>query len=112
MRVRLVFVPPDGGEQDYYLDFELPGIPQVGDYISIMRPGREGTSDFIVRRTWWHLKYPNEAAGTADDCGSLHSVVVECEFAKGMYSSDEHLRACETYKQQTGKLKEFEASGY
>jgi len=115
MKVRLVFVPPGGGEQDYYRDFELPGIPQAGDYISVMRPGGQGTSDFIVRRTWWHLEYPNNAGvGRADNpvYGSVHSVVVECEFAKGMYSSEEHLRSCEIYKNKTGKLKEFEPSGY
>lgn len=115
MKVRLVFVPPGGGEQDYYRDFELPGIPQAGDYISIMRLGGQETSDSIVRRTWWHLEYPNTAAvGHADNPvhGSVNSVVVECEFAKGMYSSEEHLRACERYKNQTGKLKEFEPSGY
>lgn len=115
MKVTLVFVPPDGGEQDYQLSFELPGVPQAGDYISIIGPDKQGTSDFIVRRTWWHLEYPdNSLYGDSSNpvYGSVHSVVVECEFAKGIHSSEEHLRACETYRNQTGRLKEFEASGY
>jgi hypothetical protein len=115
MKVRLVFVPPGGGEQDYYRDFEMPGVPQAGDYISVMRPGTHETSDFIVRRTWWHLEYPENTGIRSSDnpvYGSVHSVVVECEFAKGIHSNAEHLRACETYARQTGKLKEFEASGY
>ena len=112
MKVRLVFVPPGGGEQEYYSDFELPGIPQAGDYISIMRTGTQGTSDFIVRRTWWHLEYADKAVTGNPADGSVHSVVVECEYAKGMTSSAEHLRACETFGRQTGKLKEFEPSGY
>jgi hypothetical protein len=60
VKVRLVFVPPGGGEADYSLDFELPGIPQKGDYVSIKRPGQQGTIDFIARRSWWHLDYPSD----------------------------------------------------
>lgn len=115
MKVTLVFVPPDGGEADYQLDFELPAIPQTGDYISVMRPGRDGTSDFIVRRTWWHLDYPNnELYGTAGNSafGTVRSIVVECEFAEGSFSSEEHKRSLEMYKNRSGKLKEFDNSAY
>ncbi len=51
MKMSLAFVPPGGGEADYGLDFDLPGIPQPGDYISITREGEEGTGteDFLER---------------------------------------------------------------
>jgi hypothetical protein len=114
MHVKLVFVPPGGGEADYSLDFELPGVPRAGDYISVMRPNQQGTEDFIVRRTWWTLEYPDapmvqDAKNAAR--GSTKDVVVECEFAKGHYSSEAHQRACEAYGRK-GKLQEHEASAY
>jgi hypothetical protein len=114
MNVRLVFVPPGGGEADYSLDFELPSVPSPGDYISVMRPNQQGTEDFIVRRTWWTLEYPEapviqDAKSTVR--GSAKSVSVECEFAKGNYSSEAHQKACEGYG-KAGTLKEFEASAY
>lgn len=115
MKVTLTFVPPNGGEQDYQLSFELPSIPQQGDYISITRPDSEGTFDFIVRRTWWHLEYPENALyGSSSNPvhGAVGSIVVECEFAKGGFSNQDHLSSCEMYRVRTGVLKEFEASGY
>jgi hypothetical protein len=102
MKVTLVFVPPDGGEADYSLDFDLPGVPQPGDYISITRPEEQGISDFIVRKSLWHLAYP----------GNEQSIVVECEFAKGPFSTENHVRSCEMYKSRKGKLREFEDTAY
>jgi len=42
LKATLAFVPSGGGEADYHLDFELPGVPQPGDYISIARSGQSG----------------------------------------------------------------------
>jgi hypothetical protein len=115
MKATLVFVPPGGGEADYSLDFELLGVPQPGDYISITRPEMTGTVDFIVRRSWWHLDYPSNAPYKSSNdttCGKMKSIVVECEFAVGPYSSEEHKRSCEAYKNRKGELPEFEATAY
>lgn len=115
MKVRLTFVPPGGGEQDYMLDFELPSVPQAGDYISLTRPGTEGTADFIVRRTWWHLHYPSAAfSGDADKPirGDVRSLVVECEYARGGFSSKGHLRMCDAYKHRGYEVPELQPSGY
>ncbi len=113
MKVRLVFVPPGGGEADYSLDFELPSLPQPGDYISIMRPDQQGTEDFIVRRTGWTLDYPsNDVIAKQDTEGKVASIAVECEFALGYYSSEAHKKACGRYGRQSGQLKQFEASAY
>ena len=112
MKARLVFVPPDGGEADYSLEFELPGVPQPGDYISVTRPWEEGTADFMVRRSWWYLNYPDNALHAWDDSppvyGTLERLLVECEFAKGPYSAPSHKKACEGYKE----AKEFEDTAF
>ena len=42
MKVTLVFVPPGGGETDYQLSFDLPGIPVKGDYIMVSRGDQPG----------------------------------------------------------------------
>ena len=115
MKATLFFVPPGGGEHNYSLDFELPGVPQPGDYISITRPNEQGTSDFIVRRTWWSLHYPSDATYKVDGDsthGSVKEINVECEYARAFTSSEGHLRECERYQRHLGNLKEFENSGY
>lgn len=115
MKVSLTFVPPGGGEADYGLDFDLPAVPQPGDYISVRRPGEIGTSDFIVKRAWWGLSYPTSESDLSTNHnrkGSLNSIVVECEFAKGPYSTPSHTRACESYQVRKGKSLKFEETAY
>lgn len=115
MKVRLVFVPPGGGEADYSLDFEMPAIPRPGDYISVMRPGDDGTSDFIVRRTWWTMDFPNnDLYGDSKNpvYGTVQQIAVECEFALGNYSGSAHKQSCEAYRNRKGGIQEFEASAY
>ena len=102
MKTRLVFVPPGGGKINYSLDFDLPGVPQPGDYITILRKDNPvGTEDFIVRRTWWHLGYPDSKTHHGSDhspLGHTIGICVECEFGQGPYSTDEHRRTCVGYK--------------
>lgn len=107
MEVRLLCVPPGGGEPDYSLDIDLPSLPQPGDYVSVGRPEHRGTADFIVRRTWWYLEHPE---GSNRDTVVLISV--EAEYARGPYSSEEHLHAYRRYHAQTGEERRFEESAY
>ena len=107
MEVRLLCVPPGGGEPDYSLDIDLPSLPQPGDYVSVGRPEHRGTADFIVRRTWWYLEHPE---GSNRDTAVLISV--EAEYARGPYSSEEHLHAYRRYHAQTGEERRFEESAY
>jgi hypothetical protein len=105
MKIRLSFVPPGGGKPDYSLHFDLPAIPQPGDYISIRRPITSaselpGTYDFIVKRTRWWLSYPdNDLYKEADDDthGAVTEIVVDCEFALGYWSCEEHKRGVAGY---------------
>ena len=58
MNVTLTFVPPGGGESDYSLNFDLPGIPRPGDYIRVRRPKQTGSEDFIVRSDVVEPEFP------------------------------------------------------
>jgi hypothetical protein len=102
MKVSLIFVPPGGGEADYQLEFELPGIPQKGDYIAIQRdPANDpGFETFIVRRTIWQLKYPPSEAVTAapGEHGKVGTIWVECEFARSPLMTKAHAQTCEMYQ--------------
>jgi hypothetical protein len=42
-------------QPDFSLNFELPGIPRIGDYISIRRLDQREPfgEDVIVRHVWW-----------------------------------------------------------
>jgi len=124
MRAILILVPPGGGETDYSLEFDLPGVPNPGDYVMVGRPAQEGTEDFIVRRCWWQLEYPlrEEASGSIVTkpgeepptriAGVTRSLAVECEFALGPLSSKSHKTACEMYRKRKMPLKAFDESGY
>lgn len=110
MKARLVFVPPGGGEAEYTLEFDLPAVPRSGDYISIKRPGQNGTEDFMVRRAWWWLWTPEVNAAVIEDepmIGQVEDLVVECEFAIGPFSDEQHLRTAQGYG-----AKRFEDTAY
>ena len=107
MKVNLSFVPPGGGETDYSLTIEMPEIPQQGDYITVTRPGQNGSENFIVKWTWWTLEFVD-----SKNIGTTKELWVECEFAVSPFSSDDHKRACEGYKESTGVLLEFDTSIY
>lgn len=78
---------------DYSIDFELPGVPRPGDYVSVQRPDKPEPygEDLIVRQVWWRLKHP-ETGGFGSEppkVGSLTEILVECAQAIGPYSSDD-----------------------
>ncbi len=93
MRIVFVIVPGEGENPERGIAFEMPGVPQVGDQVTIARPGQAGTAGFVVRRVHWSLRHPEPASaqcGAAPVAGTTDSVVVECEFAAGPYSAEEH----------------------
>lgn len=114
MKVRLVFVPPGGGEADYQLQFELPSVPQPGDYISIVRDAATGAETFTVRRTMWGLSYPASGGYTSSEQEHGHAtdIWVECEFARGAFMTKEHGRACDGYEARGLTVPEHEATAY
>ncbi len=116
MKVRLVFVPPGGGEADYTLFFDMPSVPQSGDYISVVREERPGkTEDFIVRRTWWNLHQPDCATFAKDGdevVGKVAYIVVECEFARGHCSGSAHVDTCDRFESSGRSVKKFDITAY
>jgi len=112
MRIRLVAVPPGGGEADYSLEMECPTVPQVGDYITVMReykngePDKEhmGTEDFIVRRVRWGFTWPDNGkhyhTSGQEPVGAIDAIVIECEMAIGAFSSPAHKRGIENTAQR------------
>jgi hypothetical protein len=90
-------------------------MPQPGDYITIRRPDDLGTEDFIVRRSWWYLEHPETGLYETEATrrtGKTVELGVECEFARGPYSSEEHRRQCDAYDQGGRQVQNFEASAY
>jgi hypothetical protein len=116
MKVRLLIVPPGGGETDYTLDFELPALPRQGDYIGVTRPKESGAEYFIVRRVWWALHYPgsNDAmvAQPANQVGSVERICIECEIAEGPFSSESHKKVIDMYNKRGNEVQEFDNSAY
>lgn len=113
----LVIVPPGGGEAEYSLKVEVPALPREGDYVTVMRTrdgpvaaGDVGTEDFIVRRVWWAFDYADDGRLYEEPhdriLGSVNGIGIECEQAKGHYSSEAHRRACGP------GARAFEASAY
>jgi|SRR5665213_2380860 hypothetical protein len=47
-------------EPDHSLNFEVPSLPRVGNYLSIHRDDapRPFGEDLIVRQVWWRMEYP------------------------------------------------------
>ena len=113
MKVALAFVPPGGGETDYSLDFEIPALPNIGDYMTVVRPPDLGTSDFIVRRIHWGLQSdPYNPTATAHRVGTCTGITIECEFALSPYSSDSHKSCVDIYDARGKGRLEFDVSVY
>jgi hypothetical protein len=86
MRVELVLMPIQDEEPHHRLMFEMPGVPQAGDCLTISRPGQSGHTEFAVTRACWTLDYPepgwlHHAGETV--VGTTSSVTVECAFVAG-----------------------------
>ncbi len=95
MKIQFLLFPDEGDEPDHSLTFDLPGVPQTGDQVTISHPGQEGCTNFVVRRTLWDLDFPDpKTPHRAGEIvvGTMSAVTVECTFAVGPYSSEEHKR--------------------
>ena len=90
-----VIVREVGGlKPDYSLNFILPVIPRIGEYISIQRSEKLKPlgEDMVVSKVWWRLSHPETSNFTSTDepkkIGSVDDIFVECAPAVGPYSSD------------------------
>ena len=113
VRVIIVVRELNRDKPDFFLPFELPEVPKVGDYISIFRPNSTlHTEDVIVRHVWWHLYYPETHAITTNEpkAGRVQDIMVECDVALGPYASDNWRTWTEAAKTQGAEVVEFKAS--
>jgi len=98
---------------DYSLQFDLPGVPSVGDYISINRPSEPEpySEDLIVRKIWWRLHHPETESFSIsgqEKTGKLTEVFVECDQAIGPYSLDRWRDRLEDASQRGVAVERFE----
>jgi hypothetical protein len=97
VKVTVVVREPGSLKIEFFLDFELPEVPRIGEYISIRRLDRRTASeDVVVRRVWWQL-FHRETHGhqSTETRGELVEVFVECDPAIGPYSSEDWRRRWE-----------------
>ena len=103
VRAQLIFYMPGSNKHEYFLDFDLPARPVVGDLISIRRPDQEGTEDFIVRRVRWELHHTTNHQGEPpDQIGTVQFLIVECEYALSAHAMETHRRICENHEKNGG----------
>jgi hypothetical protein len=112
VRVSIVVREPGKQKPDYSLPFDLPVVPNKGDYISIQRPDKQRPygEDMIVRRVWWRLDHPETggfASSGEEKVGRMHEIFVECDPAVGPYSSDQW-RDGLSHHRQTGAIEELD----
>ena len=103
MKIRLMVVPPGGGEIDYVNFADVPVIPREGDYITVTRD--KNIDHFVVRRVWWNFKEIDIEKGLVELTDQ--DTCIEVEEAIGTYTSDENRKRL---KRQGAK--EFEATAY
>jgi hypothetical protein len=114
VQVNIVVLEIGKLKPDFSLDFELPEVPAVGSYISILRPDTPEPygEDLVVRKIWWRLKHPETrgAESPLAQIGSFHEIFVECNQAAGPYSSASWLLLLDSAKKRAVEIEEFHVS--
>jgi hypothetical protein len=118
VRVILAVREPGVRKPDFYVPFDLPEVPRVGDYISIFRPYSEAYSahseDLVVRHVWWHLQYPDTEAVTFEEtkAGRVNDVMVECDMAIGPYARENWRASVERWKATGSEVVVFDVERF
>lgn len=115
VKVILCAREPGDTKVDYSLNFNLPALPQPGDYISVHRSDTKTvhTEDFVVRHVWWMLETPETRAVTPageERSGSVTEVMVECEMALGPYATDHWREMMQRFKSRGIAVEEFDVA--
>lgn len=110
-RVLVAVREPGKLKPEYYLNFDLPELPRIGDYISIHRPDKElHSEDLVVRHVWWRLHHP-ETRGVVEGeekVGKIREIVVECDQALGPSTSDDFRRSLKSAKERGIEVEVFD----
>lgn len=93
VKITVVVREPGTFKPDFFLDFEVPEVPRIGDYISIRRLDQREPygEDVIVRQVWWRLRHPETHGFQSSEkqaVGELVEIFVECDPALSPYSSE------------------------
>jgi hypothetical protein len=113
--VTIVIREPGKLKPDYSLNFELPEIPRIGDYISIHRPDVRAPfgEDLIVRAVLWRLEHPETyGVSSTSTAGKAKEIFVECDPAIGPYSSDAWKRSMEFAKNKGANIEELQVDRF
>lgn len=83
----------------YWVEFDAPALPRVGDYMSIQRPDKPSRygEGLVVRNVWWRLAHGGRR-GFPDWPAKQRAgeVFVECDPAAHQYSNKSWLRMVES----------------
>lgn len=93
---------------EYSLQFDLPEISKVGDYISLTRlDTRQPLSeDYVVRHIWWRLHH----AGDSESVGGVTEIFVECDTACGPYATQAWQRRVAVARQRGIDIENFDVA--
>jgi hypothetical protein len=111
--VIIVVREPGKLKPEYSLEFELPQLPRIGDYISIHRPDLRQPlgEDLVVRAVWWRLEHP-ETHGfpTTSTAGKVAEIFVECDVAIGPYASEHWRKKVDVAKKKGVEVTKFQVA--
>lgn len=117
--IEIVLVVRELGNKkpDYSLNFLLPEVPRVGDYISIHRPDKAEpfSEDVVVRHIWWRLEHPETGSMKSPDIenrGSVTEIFVECDPALGPYASDDWRKMMLAARDRGLEVTQFEVARF
>ncbi len=113
--VKIILVARDLDNQkvDFSLEFEVPRVPQEGEYVSVNRPDVKYPlgEDFVVRRVWWRLRHrETHRYATTETPGQLEEVFVECDSVIGPYSSQSWRAALNSARERGCQVETMEVA--
>ena len=115
MKVNLQIVPPGGGEGDYWFFAELPAVPRIGDYVTVL-PSDDGKFSagsgeplcFVVRAVWWNTRYFKEGEVRLQNDG----ICVVVEEAESGFDLEQVRAKFQRYRSEGRSVVTLDMSGY
>ena len=117
IEIVLVIRELGNNKPDYSLDFALPEVPRVGDYVSIHRPDKPEpfSEDVVVRHVWWRLEHPETGSVSQSGeqkRGRVAEIIVECDPALGPYASDNWRKMMLAARDRGVEITEFDVARF
>jgi hypothetical protein len=118
MKIIVVVRKPGTFTRDHDLTFNVPAVPEVGSYISMLLSKESSASeDVIVRHIWWHLRAPesddsSDSTNEEVSSGDVDTIMVECDVALGPYASNSWRQWAVAAEERGVKVERFETSRF